>query len=57
MNCNKCYHCVQVSASDWEVKCRCAELGYNGVNWEKQPDYCKHYLNKKYTIVKKEDAN
>lgn len=51
-NCNKCYYCIQVSASDWGIKCNCPGLGYNGVTWEKQPDYCKYFLNKKYTIIK-----
>lgn len=56
MDCKKCHHCVQVSADSWEVRCHCAELGNNGVNWVKQPEYCKFFLNKKYIIVKKEDA-
>ena len=54
MKCEKCYYCIQVAADDWKIKCKCPELGYNGVNWEKQPDYCKFYLDKKYVIVNKE---
>lgn len=50
MNCSKCIWCTQVSANEFKVLCTCKQL-VEKESWIQEPSYCKHYLNKKYTII------
>ena len=52
MKCEKCIWCTQVSANEYKVLCSCKELTEKE-GWLIEPSYCKYFLNKKYTILKK----
>lgn len=54
MSCSKCIWCTQVSANEYKVLCTCKQL-VEKESWITEPSYCKHFINKKYTIIHNEE--
>ena len=57
MNCKKCKYCVQVSANEYKVRCRKAEVAENDKCWVPEPSYCVHYLDKSLSSQLKENRD
>ncbi len=50
MNCKKCKFCEQVSRRRYEVKCSNKKVSDDPKVWIDEPEYCKFYLKKDYSL-------